>query len=216
MELELNTKGVDYFVGDIHGMYDTFMNAFNKIGFNKETDRLISVGDLVDRGDQNLACIALLDEPWFYAVLGNHEDMAIKFYNNNWPMNNYLYNGGEWFTNLSSISKKEIVEKFEKLPKYITVPCSDGRMIGVLHADTYALDSWKNISDFSQYDDIIWGRKKYNYRDILDILDIDAVVVGHTIVKQPMVLGNVVYLDTGSYYYEKITIMSSEQVLELV
>lgn len=49
-----------YVVGDLHGCYDLLMAELEKVEFNKETDLLISVGDLIDRGKQNLECLQLL------------------------------------------------------------------------------------------------------------------------------------------------------------
>lgn len=36
------------------------------------------MGELIDRGPDSLATLALLDEPWFHAVLGNHEMMLLN------------------------------------------------------------------------------------------------------------------------------------------
>ena len=60
-------------VGDLHGCYDTFMKLLAKCDFNPETDLVVSVGDLIDRGTQNVECLKLLDEAWFFAVKGNHD-----------------------------------------------------------------------------------------------------------------------------------------------
>ena len=70
-------KGKLYAVGDIHGCYNLLMSRLNVIGFDFKNDLLVAVGDLVDRGIQNQECIALLDQPWFASVKGNHEDLVI-------------------------------------------------------------------------------------------------------------------------------------------
>jgi len=49
-EYEKNTEGQDFFVGDIHGMYNLLMSQLNLLGFDRNVDRLFSVGDIVDRG----------------------------------------------------------------------------------------------------------------------------------------------------------------------
>ncbi|TRC46997.1 serine/threonine-protein phosphatase, partial [Mannheimia haemolytica] len=54
------------------------MTELEKVKFNRETDLLISVGDLIDRGRQNLKCLQLLREKWFFNVQGNHDQMAIE------------------------------------------------------------------------------------------------------------------------------------------
>ncbi len=41
-------------VGDLHGCYTNLMNKLDTIGFDNKKDLLISVGDLVDRGAENV------------------------------------------------------------------------------------------------------------------------------------------------------------------
>ena len=64
-----------YVVGDIQGCFEPFQNLLKKIRFNPDKDRLWSVGDLVNRGPQNLRTLR-----WFFEhrdnitmVLGNHD-----------------------------------------------------------------------------------------------------------------------------------------------
>lgn len=51
-----------------------------EVGFNQTTDRLFSVGDLIDRGLDSLKYVQLLAEPLFYAVKGNHEILMLDFF----------------------------------------------------------------------------------------------------------------------------------------
>lgn len=76
--LAANAAGRDFVVGDLHGHRDLLEQELQRIGFDTTRDRLFSVGDLVDRGPDSLATLVLLDEPWFHAVLGNHELMLLN------------------------------------------------------------------------------------------------------------------------------------------
>ena len=78
LTLEINTQGKDYIVGDIHGCFDLLQAGLDAINFNPAVDRLICVGDLVDRGAQNLKALDYLKKPWFFSVIGNHEILHIK------------------------------------------------------------------------------------------------------------------------------------------
>lgn len=64
-----------YVVGDIQGCFQPLRKLLDKISFDPSVDRLISVGDLVNRGPQNLEtmrfCKALGNA--FNMVLGNHD-----------------------------------------------------------------------------------------------------------------------------------------------
>ena len=59
---EANLEGRDFVVGDIHGEYDQFMKELEKVNFDKNIDRVFSVGDLVDRGKDSYWCLLLQDE----------------------------------------------------------------------------------------------------------------------------------------------------------
>ena len=49
-QLPENTQGRDFLIGDLHGYYQALMQALEEVAFDPDTDRLISVGDLIDRG----------------------------------------------------------------------------------------------------------------------------------------------------------------------
>jgi serine/threonine protein phosphatase 1 len=54
-----------FVVGDLHGCYTLLMNELEKVSFDPARDLLISVGDLVDRGAENVECLDLITMPWF-------------------------------------------------------------------------------------------------------------------------------------------------------
>ena len=86
--------GRDLIVGDVHGCFTKLRASLDAVGFNLERDRLFSVGDLVDRGPESDRALEWLAQPWFHAISGNHEDMAIR-----WPLGfmfagHYVSNGG--------------------------------------------------------------------------------------------------------------------------
>ena len=111
-------KGKLYAVGDIHGCYNLLMSRLNVIGFDFKNDLLVAVGDLVDRGIQNQECIALLDQPWFASVKGNHEDLVIMGAINKSYYNCHIQNGGEWFYGLDYQAQQEIIKKFSVHDKF--------------------------------------------------------------------------------------------------
>ena len=65
-------------LGDLHGHYPALLHLLNTVQFDPTVDRLFSVGELIDRGPDSLACLQLLQQPWFYAVLGNHEAICLE------------------------------------------------------------------------------------------------------------------------------------------
>ena len=218
LTLPENTKGRDFFVGDLHGCYDLLMHHLNLINFDFFADRMISVGDLTDRGPSSEECVQLINESWFYAVRGNHEDMCIGVHRGGWPEGNYIGNGGQWFTNLRDQGSRQerVVQLMEQLPLLIEVP-HKGKMIGVLHADA-TVASWKAFRGVFSEESIIWGRTRVfdDTWDTRPVADIDAIVVGHTPVPEITVSANVVYIDTGAVYGKGLTIIEASEVLRLV
>lgn len=73
-----NVDGRDFIVGDLHGCYDELMKLLAHVNFDKNNDRLFATGDLMDRGPKTKECLELLNEKWFFSVLGNHEDLLIE------------------------------------------------------------------------------------------------------------------------------------------
>lgn len=62
-----------FVVGDIHGCYDELLELIDKIAFD-EHDLLISVGDIVDRGNKSLEVYHFFrDLPNAKIIMGNHE-----------------------------------------------------------------------------------------------------------------------------------------------
>lgn len=73
---DLNTKGRDFAVGDIHGCFSKLDAALRKVRFSPAHDRLFAVGDLVDRGPESALVLEWLVQPWFHSVCGNHDLMT--------------------------------------------------------------------------------------------------------------------------------------------
>ncbi|MFD2581074.1 metallophosphoesterase [Pedobacter vanadiisoli] len=62
-----------FVIGDIHGCYDELLELIDKIAFD-EHDLLISVGDIVDRGNKSLEVYHFFrDLPNAKILMGNHE-----------------------------------------------------------------------------------------------------------------------------------------------
>lgn len=61
------------FIGDIHGHLDEFLNLLDKLQFSKENDRLILLGDLVDRGPKSAEVVTKAMEMGIECIRGNHD-----------------------------------------------------------------------------------------------------------------------------------------------
>ncbi len=194
----INRMGTDYVVGDIHGCYDLLQAALARKGFDATHDRLFCVGDLIDRGRDSRACLELVFEPWFHAVRGNHEELAAQaLQSGDWAL--WIANGGGWALSEQPGELAELLEKaLSRMPFAIEVALADAR-VGIVHAEPP--DDWLAIQRQGQAlkQQLTWARRRIASRYEARIANIDAVVVGHTILAEPTNLGNVRYIDLGAF-----------------
>lgn len=208
-----NTNGRDLIVGDIHGHFTRLQKALGTIKFNPDNDRLFSVGDLVDRGPESNQAIEWLAQPWFFAVQGNHEDMAIRWASPECRMDpsNYAANGGAWNIGNLPYERQAFADAFAALPLAIELETANG-LVGIVHAGcpfgnwgelTAILDNPSAISRNklgSIADQLTWSRERIQSMDDSIIDGVRVVVVGHTPMDRPTSLGNTHFIDTAGWH----------------
>lgn len=207
----INTKGTDYVVGDIHGHFTLLQNTLNDLGFSPEKDRLFSVGDLVDRGEESHLALDWLDKPWFHPVLANHEQMVIdSFEQGEQHTSLHAMNGGLWFYKLSPKEQEVYAKAFSKLPLTITVDTLWGK-VGIIHAEVFKGD-WEATQGLmvdGVEETALWSRTKIQSKNTDNIKNICKVYSGHTPITKILTLGNQTYIDTGAYSgWEKLTVIN--------
>lgn len=166
-----NTAGRDFVVGDIHGCFDLLEKALTAVAFDPAKDRLISVGDLVDRGPQSAKCLHYLAQPWFFAVRGNHEDIFLEAhrtgligkvrdaFKENPDINKALLSlpeikdkvrkafnatGMTWAMHETQETLEKILEAFRKLPIAIEIKTERGT-VGFVHAEIPSGMDWQTF-----------------------------------------------------------------------
>jgi predicted phosphodiesterase len=99
-----------YCISDIHGQYDKMIEALEDAGFNKETDTLISVGDLFDRGDKSKEVLEfVMSCPHRILCMGNHDLRLMQLIINPFDYNQYDYSNGVPYTMVSLIGPEKVV-----------------------------------------------------------------------------------------------------------
>jgi serine/threonine protein phosphatase 1 len=219
LRLPMNTAGRDFVVGDIHGCFDQLRTLMRRANFNEAKDRLLSVGDMVDRGPSSHEAVDWLDKPWFYAVRGNHEQMAVEAETGQVDAALHCMNGGLWFYGLSDRERQTTARIFAELPYAIEVTTATGAF-GLVHAEVPG-DDWKEFRESLQYADhglpanfehierfALWGMDVIRGRSAFNgVANIDRVYVGHTPVKDWQIVGNVHYIDTGACFGKRMTLV---------
>jgi len=127
--LPANRLGRDFILGDLHGQYSSLWALLRKVRFSPKRDRLISVGDLIDRGPQSSKCLRLLNRRWFYNVLGNHDlafvvNLASGRGADAWTQRfcaQIGQYGGQWYMNHDRRDLFPLAGKLNNCPHIITV-----------------------------------------------------------------------------------------------
>lgn len=165
-------------IGDIHGSYrelNSLLELLNKNNeYNPKTDRIIFLGDYIDRGENSRLVIKKIRElqnenKKVIALKGNHEDMLLEYLSN--INENWLYNG----CNATLESYKGYYDDFQndlewikKLPLYY-----EDKNFVYVHA---GIDLNKKMSK-QKKETLLWIRDNfiYNYKKYSK-----TVIFGHT------------------------------------
>ena len=70
---EVNPRGRDFVVGDVHGYFRTLARALVYLEFDMDRDRLFGVGDLIGRGPHCREAARWLDTRFCAVAMGNWE-----------------------------------------------------------------------------------------------------------------------------------------------
>lgn len=209
----INIAGRDYVVGDVHGCFDELCREMDRVGFDPATDRIFSVGDLVDRGPQSVDATNWIGQSWFHAVRGNHEQMAIGVAAGRHDLENYRQNGGAWFLDLPSGVQAHMAAIFDTLPLCIEVETTTG-LVGIVHADIdgsewqafiQQLETPRSNNHAKALAEVaLWSRDRIRRADATGVKGLAWMFVGHTPVDNPIKLGNVWYIDTGCVFGRRL------------
>ncbi|UVJ45897.1 metallophosphoesterase [Pseudomonas sp. LS1212] len=207
LHLSPNTAGRDIAVGDIHGHFTRLQDALDAAGFDASCDRLFSVGDLVDRGPESEQSLEWLDKPWFFAVQGNHEALAIAHVCGGYlDYSMYRASGGGWFLDLARQDQEVFASRFDRMPLAIELETAQG-LVALVHADC-PFPSWAPLREtFVEGGPLLaavqeicqWSRRRLQQENTCGVEGVRALIVGHTPLRQVAVLGNVYHIDTAGW-----------------
>lgn len=223
LQLGVNKHGRDFVIGDIHGKYYQLMRGLERIEFDKTKDRLIAVGDLIDRGKENMQVLELIGEPWFYTVIGNHEVMMLRAIKDGSTIVPYARdqmafwttNGGHWYYTIDDEDIAQLKDTYCDLIEYdlpvaIEFIAENGKRVGVTHGGLPRAWTWdqvrvhlKDVLDINDkaLQECLWTRTRVRETGFLfDILGVDLLVNGHTPSKKEVWRGgNNVFIDLGTH-----------------
>ncbi len=105
-------------IGDVHGCFDELQALLKKVNYVNKEDRLIFVGDLINRGEKSLEVLRFVKNSNSLVVAGNHELAFLDFLNNNYHDYKYKNCFSELFKKMGDEASfwKDWIKK---LPLYI-------------------------------------------------------------------------------------------------
>jgi serine/threonine protein phosphatase 1 len=206
-KVKANQVGRDFVVGDVHGMFDSVERALAKVEFDPQRDRLFCVGDLIDRGPRSKDVVRFLEQPFVYAVRGNHEDALLETHaESTSPDSEAWLAGAEWWREVSKPERRAIVARLKRLPLVIEVPTPRGN-VAFLHGDVPRGLGWSEFCAALKRDPdtvratVLWGRARITREDDAGVPGIGRVFVGHTPQWGGLRrFGNVYAIDTGAVF----------------
>jgi serine/threonine protein phosphatase 1 len=223
--LPRNETGRDLIVGDLHGCRRDLEILLVAAGFNPgRGDRLFGTGDLIDRGPDSLGCLGLLRQPWFYCVLGNHEQMFLDALGgDDDAIALSVANGGAWA--LGGILKRDpelhaAAQALRRLPHVLVVGPGTPERFNVVHAallespaglalyNDADLDARLARADDKAAERLIWSRTLADEAAIASLerrgpswrTGLSITYCGHNPVPYPVVFESHCHIDTGSGY----------------
>jgi bis(5'-nucleosyl)-tetraphosphatase (symmetrical) len=110
----MEIKSRTILISDIHGCIDEFDEMIRTLSYDKKSDRIILLGDLVDRGPDSLAVIQKARRMGLECVMGNHEQKVIKWYNSRGSRAD-VYDRKDFCLQLT----KEDIDYIFQMPAYI-------------------------------------------------------------------------------------------------
>ncbi len=196
-----NTAGRDFVVGDLHGCVDALRYLLREIVFDPACDRLFSVGDLIDRGRHSRQALALLDKPWFFPVLGNHEEALCLVAEGLMRQSAWNSLGGEWAQALPEPVLQAYAARLRTLP-LVRVVGSGSRRFNVLHAEFFGDDAALDAGDFNERvrQQMLWGRELALGGGVAQRqAGLSPTYCGHTPMQEVGRIGAQIFIDTGAF-----------------
>lgn len=200
-------------IGDIHGCLDMLKRLMEKIRWHPEKDRLIFLGDYIDRGQNPKGVVDYIlalrkNSSYVECLVGNHEVMFLDYLSGR-DRELFLLNGGSKTIESylvdrtqegESLVPKDHMTFYQSLKQYIEI-----QDYYIVHAGFRpGVDIEKQ-----ELEDMTWIREKFIHSNF----DFGKrVIFGHTPFREPLVMENKIGLDTGAVFGNKLTCLDLSEM----
>lgn len=202
----MSASGKTFIVGDVHGCLDMLKRLMGSIGWSPEADRLIFLGDFIDRGAQSKGVVDYVIEiskvsERVECLMGNHERILLDFMDGK-DMNTFFLNGGVATLN-SYRSEQQKYGGFLIPDDHLAFFRSLKLLIEL--EDYYVVHAGLRPGvpiESQNPEDLLWIRDTFLFSNYYFG---KRVIFGHTPFAQPLIMENKIGLDTGAVYGNRLT-----------
>ena len=179
-----------YIMSDIHGHYSEFRKMLKQIEFD-DSDTLYIIGDIMDRGRENLKMLNYVYlSSNIHLLMGNHEDLLLQAYRGESGIDRkyceavWISNGGDKTKeDLRKIKRKkldEYLDYLETLPMYKFLYYNNQEYL-LVHAGLLYTGGYKDKYELmeNQKDNLLWIRDDYLANKKISELPF-KIITGHT------------------------------------
>lgn len=189
-------------VGDIHGCFDELLALVESVGL-RDSDRLISVGDLVTKGAKSREVLELfMSDARFSSVIGNHDHALLAYWKGARKKKDLKPSQKKCAKELEA-GRERYAEFFASLPPYIDL----GTHV-VVHAGLRPGSrlEWQSLDDLTALRTLGLDRENRRGTPWYEVYDGERIALfGHWPSPAPRRGPRAVGLDTGCVYGYKLT-----------
>lgn len=192
-------------IGDIHGCYDELLCLLQKIDYDRSSDILISVGDILMKGPNSVDVLNFfIYNKNTFCVLGNHEHTILNYYN----MKKLTELDSEHKTFSKNMNNDQIyflnnLPHIIKIPKYdlIIVHAGINPFIDINNNNPFDVIHIRNILDNGVATEFITNGNKW-----IDFWNgKETIIFGHDARRGLQQTSNAIGLDTACVYGGSLT-----------
>ena len=202
-----------FVIGDIHGCLGMLERLIDKIPWDPSKDRLIFIGDYVDRGEDSRGVVEYVvtlkqDFQNVQCLIGNHEYMLLDYLSGK-DTQTYILNGGG--ATLMSYDRVRQNKDDPLIPPAHLEFLSS--LLPMIELDNYYIvhagfRPHVPIEDQELFD-MLWIRNEF----LLSEYNFGKVVIfGHTPLNNPVVMKNKIGIDTGAVFGNRLTCLELPEI----
>lgn len=168
-------------IGDIHGCYPELLALLEKVHFDQQRDALISLGDLIDRGEYSYEVFDFFRRvrqqmgERCVIVRGNHEQMLLSSVSETWMRDMWQNDGGQETIRSFQLHNDQITNHLEWFEQN-TVLYYEARWFQCVHAGIKHERPCRNCAET-----LLWDRSVILFNNYLGKI----TIAGHTPLKDP-------------------------------